>query len=45
MVHEMNKHMSPIKALKYFGVSKRVWYYTNKPKIIPIYKDATRYDR
>ena len=41
VVHEMNKHMSLNKALKYSGVSKRVWYYANKPRIIPIDKDTT----
>ena len=41
VVHEMNKHMSLNKALKYSGLSKRAWYYTNKPRIIPIDKDAT----
>ena len=41
-VREMRKHMSLNKALAYCRVSKRVWYYTGRPRDVPIDADTAR---
>ena len=41
-VREASSHMSLNKALTYCGMSKRAWYYTNRPRDVPIDADAAR---
>ena len=40
-VGEARERMSLNKALAYCGMSKRAWYYTRRPRDVPIDVDAT----
>ena len=40
-VHETSKEMSLNKALQYCGMSKHAWYYTKKPRDVPINAEVT----